>query len=157
MRRILALLLLGFLPLLAQASTEPTMLDPVSQKRLVDLSAQLRCLVCQNQSIAESNAELAVDLRNQINEQIKLGRSDKEIVDFMVTRYGDFVLYRPPFKATTALLWIGPIALLLLAVLVFYRTLVSRRARLEERPLTDAERAEAQRLLASNVDNKNPS
>jgi len=157
MRKVLALLLLGCLPLLAQASTEPTMLDPVSQKRLVDLSAQLRCLVCQNQSIAESNAELAVDLRNQINEQIKLGRSDKEIVDFMVTRYGDFVLYRPPFKATTALLWIGPIALLLLAVLVFYRTLVSRRARVDERPLTDAERAEAQRMLASTAQNKNPS
>jgi len=157
MRKVLALLLLGCLPLLAQASTEPTMLDPVSQKRLVDLSAQLRCLVCQNQSIAESNAELAVDLRNQINEQIKLGRSDKEIVDFMVTRYGDFVLYRPPFKATTALLWIGPIALLLLAVLVFYRTLVSRRARVDERPLTDAERAETQRMLASTGQNKNPS
>jgi cytochrome c-type biogenesis protein CcmH len=157
MRKVLALLLLGCLPLLAQASTEPTMLDPVSQRRLVDLSAQLRCLVCQNQSIAESNAELAVDLRNQINEQIKLGRSDKEIVDFMVTRYGDFVLYRPPFKATTALLWIGPIALLLLAVLVFYRTLVSRRARVDERPLTDAERAEAQRMLASTAQNKNPS
>ena len=157
MRKVLALLLLGCLPLLAQASTEPTMLDPVSQKRLVDLSAQLRCLVCQNQSIAESNAELAVDLRNQINEQIKLGRSDTEIVDFMVTRYGDFVLYRPPFKATTALLWIGPIALLLLAVLVFYRTLVSRRARVDERPLTDAERAEAQRMLASTAQNKNPS
>jgi len=157
MRKVLALLLLGCLPLLAQASTEPTMLDPVSQKRLVDLSAQLRCLVCQNQSIAESNAELAVDLRNQINEQIKLGRSDKEIVDFMVTRYGDFVLYRPPFKATTALLWIGPIALLLLAVLVFYRTLVSRRARVDERPLTEAERAEAQRMLASTAQNKNPS
>ena len=109
------------------------MLDPVAQKRLVDLSAQLRCLVCQNQSIAESNAELAVDLRNQINEQIKAGRSDKEIVDFMVTRYGDFVLYRPPFKATTALLWIGPIALLLLAVFVFYRTLVSA-ARARRRP-----------------------
>jgi cytochrome c-type biogenesis protein CcmH len=157
MRKILAFLLFGCLPLLAQASTEPTMLDPVSQRRLVDLSAQLRCLVCQNQSIAESNAELAVDLRNQINEQIKLGRSDKEIVDFMVTRYGDFVLYRPPFKATTALLWIGPIALLLLAVLVFYRTLVSRRARVDERPLTDAERAEAQRMLASTAQNKNPS
>jgi cytochrome c-type biogenesis protein CcmH len=150
-------MLLGCLPWLAQASTEPTMLDPVSQKRLVDLSAQLRCLVCQNQSIAESNAELAVDLRNQINEQIKLGRSDTEIVDFMVTRYGDFVLYRPPFKATTALLWIGPIALLLLAVLVFYRTLVSRRARVDERPLTEAEHAEAERMLASTAQNKNPS
>jgi cytochrome c-type biogenesis protein CcmH len=157
MKKLLAALLLGCASLAAHASTEPTMLDPVAQRRLVDLSAQLRCLVCQNQSIAESNAELAVDLRNQINEQIKAGKSDREIVDFMVTRYGDFVLYRPPFKTTTALLWIGPIALLLLAVLVFYRTLVSRRARLEERPLTDAERAEAQRLLASTADNKNRS
>ena len=133
MRRLVAAVLLGCVPLLAQASTEPTLLDPVAQRRLVDLSAQLRCLVCQNQSIAESNAELAVDLRNQINEQIKAGRSDREIVDFMTTRYGDFVLYRPPFKAATALLWIGPIALLLLAVFFFYRTLVSRRARVEVR------------------------
>jgi cytochrome c-type biogenesis protein CcmH len=157
MRRFLAILLIGCMPLFAHASTEPTMHDPVAQKRLVDLSAQLRCLVCQNQSIAESNAELAVDLRNQINEQIKAGKSDKEIVDFMVTRYGDFVLYRPPFKATTVLLWIGPIALLLLAVIVFYRALASRRARVEERPLTDAERAEAQRMLAATANNKTSS
>ena len=157
MRRFLVVLLVSCLPLAAQASTEPTALDPVAQRRLVDLSAQLRCLVCQNQSIAESNAELAVDLRNQINEQIKSGKSDREIVDFMVTRYGDFVLYRPPFKATTALLWIGPIALLLLAVLVFYRTLVRRRARVDERPLTDAEHAEAQRMLATNESNKTSS
>ncbi|HSQ09448.1 MAG TPA: cytochrome c-type biogenesis protein [Burkholderiaceae bacterium] len=157
MRRLIAAVLVGCVPLLAQASTEPTMLDPVAQRRLVDLSAQLRCLVCQNQSIAESNAELAVDLRNQINEQIKAGRSDKEIVDFMTTRYGDFVLYRPPFKAATALLWIGPIALLLLAVFFFYRTLVSRRVRVEDHPLTEAERAEAQRLLATAENNKNSS
>jgi cytochrome c-type biogenesis protein CcmH len=147
--RALLLALALLLPLGAQATTEPTLLDPVAQKRLVDLSAQLRCLVCQNQSIAESNAELAVDLRNQINEQIKSGKSDKEIVDFMVTRYGDFVLYRPPFKATTAVLWGGPLALLLLAVFAFYRTLKARRAATaaDARPLTDAERAEAQRLL----------
>ena len=98
-----------------------------------------------------------MDLRNQINEQIKAGRSDKEIVDFMTTRYGDFVLYRPPFKAATALLWIGPIALLLLAVFFFYRTLVSRRVRVEDHPLTEAERAEAQRLLATAENNKNTS
>jgi len=157
MRRILAALLFAVAPLVAVANVEPTMLDPVAQRRLVDLSAQLRCLVCQNQSIAESNAELAVDLRNQINEQIKAGKSDREIVDFMVTRYGDFVLYRPPFKATTALLWIGPIALLLLAVLAFYRTLLARRKRIEDRPLTDAERAEAERLLAQASDQKTSS
>jgi cytochrome c-type biogenesis protein CcmH len=157
MKRALAALLLALGPALAGATVEPTMLDPVAQKRLVDLAAQLRCLVCQNQSIAESNAELAVDLRNQINEQIKAGKSDKEIVDFMVTRYGDFVLYRPPFKATTALLWLGPLALLLLAVAAFYRTLVARRKRIEERPLTDAERAEAERLLAQASENKTSS
>ncbi len=157
MRRALAALLFALGPVLAGATVEPTMLDPVAQKRLVDLAAQLRCLVCQNQSIAESNAELAVDLRNQINEQIKAGKSDKEIVDFMVTRYGDFVLYRPPFKATTALLWIGPLALLLLAVAAFYRTLVARRKRIEERPLTEAERAEAERLLAQASENKTSS
>jgi cytochrome c-type biogenesis protein CcmH len=157
MSKLLAVLLLATLPLVATATTEPMLLDPVAQRRLVDLSAQLRCLVCQNQSIAESNAELAVDLRNQINEQIKAGRSDTEIVDFMVTRYGDFVLYRPPFKATTALLWMGPIALLLLAVFTFYRTLARRRARIEDKPLSDAERAEAERLLAQASNNKTSS
>jgi cytochrome c-type biogenesis protein CcmH len=155
-KKLFAALLMAVVALATHA-TEPTMLDPVAQKRLVDLSAQLRCLVCQNQSIAESNAELAVDLRNQINEQIKAGKSDREIVDFMVTRYGDFVLYRPPFKATTVLLWVGPLALLLLALVVFFRTLASRRARIEERPLSDAERAEAQRLLASTEHQKKPS
>jgi cytochrome c-type biogenesis protein CcmH len=154
MRRVLAAMLLSCLPLTSMAAAEPTQLDPVAARRLVDLSAQLRCLVCQNQSIAESNAELAVDLRNQINEQIKAGRSDAEIVDYMVTRYGDFVLYRPPFKATTALLWVGPLALLLVAVAFFYRTLKSRRARIEERPLTAAERAEAERLLAQASNDK---
>lgn len=157
MTRWIALLLLALASFGADragATTEPTLLDPVAQRRLVDLSAQLRCLVCQNQSIAESNAELAVDLRNQINEQIRAGKTDGEIVDFMITRYGDFVLYRPPFKATTALLWIGPTALLLLAVFAFYRTLASRRARIVEKPLTDAERAEAKRLLDAAQDTR---
>lgn len=153
MKRLCELLVALALTLMAStgsANTEPTAMDPVAARRLVDLSAQLRCLVCQNQSIAESNAELAVDLRNQINEQIAAGRSDREIVEFMTTRYGDFVLYRPPFKATTLLLWLGPLALLVVAVSFFLRTLKVRRARIQERPLTDTERAEAQRMLASN-------
>jgi len=157
MTRLIALVLLCCLSWVASAATEPTLHDPVAQKRLVDLSSQLRCLVCQNQSIAESNAELAVDLRNQINEQIKAGKSDREIVDFMVTRYGDFVLYRPPFKATTVLLWVGPLALLALALFVLFRALATRRTRIEDRPLSEAERAEAQRLLASAEHQKNPS
>lgn len=156
MRHLIALLSSALLAFGAIAATEPTLVDPVAQKRLVDLSTQLRCLVCQNQSIAESNAELAVDLRNQINEQIKAGKSDREIVDFMVTRYGDFVLYKPPFKATTALLWIGPLLLLLLAVFTLFRTLKTRRARIDDRPLTDAEHAEAQRLLQSVKSNNTP-
>ena len=141
MKKLLMAALIALAPLAALAAAEPTLADPVAQRRLVDLSAQLRCLVCQNQSIAESNAELAVDLRNQINEQIKAGK---------------FVLYRPPFKATTVLLWVGPLALLLIGVFTLFRTLKARRARVDDRPLTEAEHAEAKRLLES-VHNKSAS
>ncbi len=126
----------------------PTPKDPVAAKRAVALGAELRCLVCQNQSIEESNAELAVDLRRQIRELISQGKTDGEIIDYMVARYGDFVLYRPPFKATTALLWIGPFLLLLVGIVVLRRVLASRRERADDRPLTEAERREAERLLA---------
>ncbi len=86
--------------------------NPQTEIRIRQLEEKLRCLVCQNQSLADSNAELAGDLRLQVREQVKAGRSDQEITDYMVERYGDFVLYKPPFKATTALLWIGPFVLL---------------------------------------------
>jgi cytochrome c-type biogenesis protein CcmH len=147
MLRLLALVL-AVVPLLVFAKDAvPTDQDPVAAQRAVGLSEQLRCLVCQNQSIAESNAELAIDLRRQINEQIAAGRTDGEIIDFMVQRYGDFVLYRPPFKAATVLLWLGP-ALLLLAGLWALRRALRQRARAaEERPLSDDERARAARLL----------
>lgn len=150
MKRIFLTLMLAALPALAIAAgneAAPTDLDPVSNKRAVELSQQLRCLVCQNQTIADSHAELAVDLKNQINEQIRAGRSDKEIIDFMVQRYGDFVLYKPPFKAETALLWVGPILLLVLGVGVYFLQLRRRRVRIDERPLSEAERREADRLL----------
>ena len=148
MKRLLALLMLALPLAVLAADATPTDLDPVSAKRAVDISAQLRCLVCQNQSIAESNAELAVDLRRQVNEQIKAGKSDREIVDFMVDRYGDFVLYKPPFNMTTLLLWLGPLVLGVLAVVAFVRTLRARNRAIVERPLTDAERVEAERLLS---------
>jgi cytochrome c-type biogenesis protein CcmH len=151
MKRLLALLVplaLALSPAAFAADATPTDLDPVAAKRAVDISAQLRCLVCQNQSIAESNAELAVDLRRQVNEQIRAGKTDREIVDFMVDRYGAFVLYKPPFNATTVLLWVGPLLLAVAAVVVFARTLRARNRAIVDRPLTDAERAEAQRLLA---------
>lgn len=129
----------------------PTLLDPVANKRAVAISEQLRCLVCQNQSIAESNAELAVDLKNQVNEQIKAGKTDSEIIDFMVQRYGDFVLYKPPFKAQTLILWVGPVVLLVLGLGMFVLNLRRRRTQIEERPLSDAERREAERLLAGDT------
>ena len=92
--------------LLLAADAVPTENDPVAAARAVALR-KLRCLVCQNQTIADSNADLAQDLRRQIREQIAAGKSDREIVDYMVARYGDFVLYQPPLKPTTLLLWAG--------------------------------------------------
>ena len=97
-------------------SSEVARPDAQVEQRLKDLGEELRCLVCQNQTIADSNAPLALDLRNQIRAQIAAGRSDTEIRSYMVDRYGDFVLYRPPFKAATAMLWIGPFALLALGI-----------------------------------------
>ena len=148
MKRLLALLILALPLSVLAADATPTDLDPVSAKRAVELSAQLRCLVCQNQTIAESNAELAVDLRRQVNEQIKAGKTDREIVDYMVERYGAFVLYKPPFNVTTLLLWLGPALLVVVGVIVYVRTVRARNRAIVARPLTDAERAEAERLLA---------
>jgi len=147
--KVLALLLVALAPCVAAADeAKPTESDPVSATRAVQLANELRCLVCQNQSIAESNAELAVDLRRQIREQIAAGRSDGEIVDFMVTRYGDFVLYRPPFKAATLLLWLGPALLVLAGFWTLARALRARRQG-QAPPLTPEERARAERLLAA--------
>jgi len=148
MKRLLMLLMLALPLSVLAADAAPTDVDPVAAKRAVELSAQLRCLVCQNQTIAESNAELAVDLRRQVNEQIKAGRTDKEIIDYMVDRYGAFVLYKPQFNTMTLLLWLGPGLLAVVAVIVFVRTVRARNRAIVERPLTDAERAEAERLLA---------
>ena len=125
--------------------------DPVAEKRLQALSRELRCLVCQNETIADSNAELAVDLRREIRGMIQEGRSDNEILEFMVTRYGDFVLYRPPVKAITLLLWGGPIALLLIAVLSL-RSYLKRRSILvakTDKPLSAEETRRAEALLKS--------
>lgn len=151
----LIVVLLLCLPLAVSAQVaQPTATDPVENKRAVELAEQLRCLVCQNQTIADSNAELAVDLRRQIREQIAQGRSDSEITGFMVERYGDFVLYRPPVKATTLLLWLGPPLLLLAAIGVLLRYLRERRKRVETRPLNDEERRQAQLLLGGGAGGK---
>jgi cytochrome c-type biogenesis protein CcmH len=119
--------------------------DPALDKRVAGLAHELRCLVCQNQTLADSNAPLAVDLRNQIREQLKGGASERDVIDFMVARYGDFVLYRPPLKASTLALWIGPFLLLALGAFVLVWRLVRRRA--PEPQLSEAERARASKLL----------
>jgi cytochrome c-type biogenesis protein CcmH len=150
-----ALLALGAAPVLA-ADAVPTEKDPVAQSRAVRLSEQLRCLVCQNQTIAESNAELAVDLRRQVREQIAAGKSDQEIIDYMTARYGDFVLYKPPVRGTTLLLWGGPALLLVIGAFALMRVLRQRRALPEPAPLSTQERERATRLLADqeNKDSK---
>lgn len=121
--------------------------DAVLEKRVMDIAAELRCLVCQNQTLADSNAELAVDLRNSIREQLGRGASEREVLDFMVARYGDFVLYRPPLKASTALLWGGPFLFVGFGIFVLVRRLLRKRP--EEPPLSDEERARAAQLLES--------
>ena len=142
------------LPATAQEAT-PLAADPVAEKRLQELSTELRCLVCQNQTIADSNAELAQDLRREIRSMIKDGKTNPEIIDFMVVRYGDFVLYRPPVKGITLLLWIGPIALMLLSLFILQRYMRSRARRItaEEKPLTADQASRADALLKE-LDNK---
>ena len=134
---------------IASSATEAALADdPVAEKRLQKLSEELRCLVCQNQTIADSNAELAQDLRREVRAMIKAGKSDKDIVDFMVTRYGDFVLYRPPVKGITLLLWGGPVALLLLGLFALQRYLRQRARRMtDDRPLSSEEASRAEALL----------
>ncbi len=114
-------------------------------ERAKSIESELRCLVCQNQTIADSNADLAADLRNTIREQLARGATDKEVIKFMTARYGDFVLYRPPLKAKTVLLWFGPFLFLLLGAWILYRRLKQQRP--DELPVSEEERARAARLL----------
>ena len=147
MKAWLLVLLLALAPLAAQArEAAPLAPDEVTEQRLVEISSELRCLVCQNQTIADSNAELAVDLRREIRGMIQAGKTNPEIIDFMVVRYGDFVLYRPPVKGITLLLWGGPIALMLIGFFIMQRYLRQRAKRVaKDQPLTadEAQRAEA--------------
>ena len=144
---------LPFLVLVATAQwafakeAAPAASDPVLEQRVMALSAELRCLVCQNQTIADSNAPLAEDLRNQVREKMRRGASDSEIVDYMVARYGDFVLYRPPLKLTTALLWFGPLLLLAAGFVVLLRRVLRRRPA-QDLEMTASERKRAAQILA---------
>ena len=128
---------------------KPMAEDPELEKRVLKLSQELRCLVCQNETLADSRADLAVDLRNQVREQMRAGKTDQEIVVYLTERYGDFVLYRPPVKPSTYLLWFGPFLLLLGGLALLYRYVQQRRELITDKPLTAEERRQAEELLRS--------
>lgn len=135
---LLALLLAVSMPSLAQEPAGapsgsarealPNAEDPEIEQRMVRLAEDLRCLVCQNESLAGSHAELAEDLRREIRAQMKAGKNDKEVIAYLTERYGDFVLYRPPFKPVTYLLWLGPVLFLAIGGGAWVMTLRRRRA-----------------------------
>lgn len=132
----------------AADKAQPLATDPELEARVMELSHKLRCLVCQNQSIAESNAPLALDLRQQVREQLQAGKSEEAVVDYLVARYGDFVLYLPPFKGTTLLLWLGPAVLLVAGAGWLAWRLRRRMQEAAATPhLTAEERAQAEALL----------
>jgi cytochrome c-type biogenesis protein CcmH len=146
-----ACLALGlFVPVLLSAQeARPVAADPALEKKVITLSNELRCLVCQNQTIADSNAELAVDLRNQVRKQLSEGKSDREILDYMVQRYGEFVLYRPPLSYKTILLWVGPFALLLIAMFILVQQIRLRQKRLASEEFDQTDLTRARKLLDS--------
>lgn len=152
MKKLLALIfLLAFQTIQAAPVENLEDLSPENEKRYRNLITELRCLVCQNQSLADSDAELAVDMREEVHKKVIAGKSDQEIVDFLVARYGDFVRYRPPIKATTLLLWFGPFLLLAIGAFVLMR---NSKKKASSETLTAEQHAEAQRLLnESNKDN----
>ena len=153
MRILLALLLLAFASMTLHAKeAAPLAQDEATEKRLVDISAELRCLVCQNESLSASHAELANDLRREIRTLIKDGKSDSEIMDFMVSRYGDFVRYRPPLKGSTVLLWFGPALLLAGGLGALLLTLRRRNAAQGATALSADELRQAERLLNAKDD-----
>ena len=142
--------LLICLSLMSHAKVAPnTSADPALEARMMVIAEELRCLVCQNETIAASHADLAVDLKNQIRIKLNEGQSQKQILDFMVDRYGDFVLYRPPLKTTTVLLWLGPFTLLAVAVLTMVLNVRRRRRSAQPAALSDADVAKARDLLAN--------
>jgi cytochrome c-type biogenesis protein CcmH len=127
----------------------PAAADPVLEARMLRITAELRCLVCQNQTIADSHADLAIDLRNQVREMLQAGKTDQQVVDYMTERYGDFVLYRPPFKATTVLLWVGPALMGLLGLLSL--VLVLRRRSRMPADRFDPDEVEADAVVTQNT------
>ncbi len=154
MMRILVLLLC-LMPVFGYAGEAKDLAeDPVLEKRMIGLAEKLRCLVCQNESLASSHAELAEDLRREVREQMKKDKTDQEIIDYLVARYGDFVLYDPPMKNYTILLWFGPFALLLGGAGALIYQLRKRRQTVPEISLSVEAQQRAAALLNQDKDNQ---
>jgi cytochrome c-type biogenesis protein CcmH len=136
--RLSVLLLLAVFAAASANAIPPAAGDAAFEARVRSLASELRCLVCQNQTIADSNADLAVDLKNHIREKLREGQSESQIIDFMVERYGEFVLYRPRLNAATALLWWGPLLLLAAGLATLYRNLLRHAQRGEAQQRTSA-------------------
>ena len=127
----------------------PMAVDPEMEKKVNEIAAELRCLVCQNQTIADSHAELAIDLKNQVREMVKQGKTRDDVVDYMVQRYGDFVRYRPPVKPTTYLLWVGPFLLLAGGLIILVVNLRKRKELVTDAPLSEEEHQKLESILHS--------
>src|ERR1700716_2703452 len=134
-KALFLLLLLCLSVSIVAKEAKPSAADPVLEERVMKLSKELRCLVCQNETLADSRADLAEDLRNQIREQMKAGKSDKQIVAYLTDRYGKFILYNPPVDPTTYLLWFGPFLLLLAGLLFLFRYVKQRSGLIADSPL----------------------
>jgi len=150
--RFLPILLICLLAPVAVAQVQEEEIpsdDPVIEQRLANLSKELRCLQCQNQTLADSPAGLAADLRREIRAQMKAGKSDREIIAFLTERYGDFILYKPRVTFTTYLLWFGPFVLLLAGLYLLFRYIKQRGDLISEKPLSADEHRRAEELLAS--------
>jgi len=153
-KRLLLLALMLFAAAVSAQVARPLAEDEAIERRLNAIAEELRCLVCQNESLAGSRADLALDLRRQIREQIKAGRSDDEILTYMTDRYGDFIRYRPPLKGTTLALWVGPFVLLAAAAggLAWY--VRRRRTRVATPGLSPDEEARVAHLLGETRDDR---
>lgn len=145
---VFVLLIVMLIPSFAWAKEAlPVAEDLEVEKRMLAITIDLRCLVCQNESIADSRADFSNDMRREIRQKIKENKSDEEIIQFLVDRYGDFVLYNPPMKPTTILLWFGPILLFVIGFISLLTFLKRRREQIEEISLSEAEQAKAENLL----------
>jgi cytochrome c-type biogenesis protein CcmH len=147
-REIIFAIVFGFMLMApVRAQVAQPIEDPAIEARMKNLTRQLRCVVCQSETLAESQSEWAQTVRREIREQLKAGKSDSEITAYLTQRYGDFILYNPPVKATTYLLWFGPFLLLVIGTVLLFRFVKQRRAMIVAKPLTAEERRRAEKLL----------